>query len=57
MTDDGERLIDEKEFEEQERNLRIEVNNIYTNILLAPEQNYKRIWMYNFVADQKIIFV
>ena len=36
MTDDGERLIDEKEFEEQERNLRIEVNNIYTNILLAP---------------------
>ena len=29
MSEDGERLIDEKEFEEQERNLRMEVSNSY----------------------------
>ena len=29
MSEDGERLIDEKEFEEQERNLRMEVSNLY----------------------------
>ena len=29
MSEDGERLIGEKEFEEQERNLRMEVSNAY----------------------------